>query len=105
MAYIMVICSAPSDDAQKIISALLNERLIACGTALRGASWFHWKGVVQHQEETLLVMKSRSDKWDFIQERISRLHPYDIPEIIAFPIEFGMSEYIAWIDEVLDHEP
>ena len=105
MAYIMVISSAPSDDAQKIISALLNERLIACGTALPGASWFHWGGMVQHQEETLLVLKSRSDKWDFIQERIYRLHPYDIPEIIAFPIEFGRSEYMAWIDEVLDHEP
>jgi periplasmic divalent cation tolerance protein len=105
MAYIMVICSAPSDDAPKIVSALLNARLIACGTALPGTSWFYWKGVVQRQEETLLVMKSRSDKWDFIQERISSLHPYDIPEIIAVPIEFGISAYMAWIDEVLDNEP
>jgi len=102
MNYILVICSAPSANAQSIISALLEKHLIACGTVVNGISWFHWRGAVEKQKEALLIMKSRYDKWDAIRQTIVHIHPYDIPEIIVLPIVTGLAEYLSWIDEALD---
>jgi periplasmic divalent cation tolerance protein len=104
MDYLLILCSVTSEYAQIIISTLLEKRLIACGSMLNGKSWFHWKGAVEQEDETVLLMKSRSDKWDAIQKAIIQLHPYKVPEIIAVPIVIGLPEYCSWIDEVLDCE-
>jgi periplasmic divalent cation tolerance protein len=104
MAYILIMSSVPVEYSQLIVTSLLEKHLIACGTILEGKSWFHWKGRVEQQDEAFLIMKSRSDKWDAIQKTITRLHPYDIPEIISMPILSSLPEYLSWIDGVLNHD-
>lgn len=101
MGYVVIFCTAPPAQAPVLARTLLEQRLIACATVLTGRSLFRWRGAMEEEDEALLVMKSRADRWDHIREAIRRLHPYDTPEIIALPIVEGLPAYLAWIDEVV----
>ncbi|MDD5778018.1 MAG: divalent-cation tolerance protein CutA [Candidatus Thermoplasmatota archaeon] len=101
MDHVVIFCTAPPDQAPALARALLDQRLIACATIVSGRSLFRWQGAVEEEEEALLVIKSRADRWDNIRETICHLHPYDTPEIIALPVVDGLPAYLAWIDEVV----
>jgi periplasmic divalent cation tolerance protein len=89
-------------EAEKITKALLNERLIACGNiAGPVTSYFHWSGQIEKSEECLVVMKSRTDLFAQVAERVKGLHSYEVPEILALPIADGSKTYFDWMSAVL----
>jgi len=63
-------------------------------------SIFRWEGKVSEEQESLMVVKSRSDLFDDLARTVKSLHSYQVPEIIALPIAHGSPEYLAWIHEV-----
>ena len=60
-------------------------------------SVYRWKDVIEYGEEQLLLIKTSEAVWPLLETRILELHPYELPEIIAVPIETGQADYTQWI--------
>jgi periplasmic divalent cation tolerance protein len=87
-------------DAQRIGRALVERRLVACVNVVPGVtSIYAWKGSVTTDTELLLVMKTRREKLDEVRSALLELHPYEVPELIALPIEGGHGAYLEWIED------
>jgi periplasmic divalent cation tolerance protein len=101
--YLIVFLTTPNKvEAEKIAQSLLKEKLIACANIICPVtSFFQWGGKVEGAEECLVVMKSRSDLFGELVERVKGLHSYEVPEVLAFPIVEGSGDYLAWMGEVL----
>ena len=99
-AYIIVYITIPSREVgRQIAETLLESKLVACVNILPGIiSIYHWQGAVEQDDELLLIAKTRAALFDRLATTVKRLHPYDVPEVIAMPIIAGSNEYLAWID-------
>lgn len=85
-------------DARAIVGALLDERLIACGTVLSGArSIYRWEGHVTEEPEVVVLLKTDAARWDALREAIERRHPYQVPELLALPVVSGLDRYLSWL--------
>ncbi len=97
---LITITVGSSEEALTIARALVEERLVACVQILpRIRSIYRWKGQVCDEEEHLLLMKTRSELFPIVQNRIRELHSYEVPEIVSFPVTAGLPEYLAWVIE------
>jgi len=101
--FIMVYVSVANRvEAEKIVQILLDERLVACVNIVDPVfSFFHWEGKKECSEECLLIMKTRTDLFTFLEKRVKALHSYNVPEIIAVPIVLGSEKYFDWMKSVL----
>jgi periplasmic divalent cation tolerance protein len=81
--------------------SLVEQRLAACVNILEVPvySIYRWKGKIETAKETLLIIKSSRKRFGALQNAIKKLHSYDVPEIIALPIERGSRDYLAWLGE------
>ncbi len=96
---IVVLVTTPSaEKAAEIARTLVEEKLAACGNILPAIrSIYLWQGKVQDDEEALLVLKAPRKRFEELRDRVLALHPYQVPEVIALPIEAGNEAYIDWI--------
>lgn len=96
---IITLCTCPDKDtAEKVARLLVEENLAACVNILPNIkSIYSWQGQIETAEEHLLIIKSPLGSYQAIENAILSQHPYELPEIIAIPIEHGFSEYINWI--------
>ena len=93
---------ATPEDAERIARALVERRLAACVNVVpKVVSVYRWKGEICRDEELLLVIKTRRERLDALREALVALHPYEVPELVALPIEAGHEPYLAWLDESL----
>lgn len=101
--YILVLITASSvDEGEKIGSGLVEAGLAACCNIVPEIkSIFKWKGEVCKEREVLLLVKSKASLFEELKKKVKQLHSYEVPEIVAFPIEAGLHEYFKWMDEVL----
>ena len=92
-------CSCPDAlSAQAIAEALVGEQLAACVNRLPGVtSTYRWQGSVHTDEETLLLIKTTTTRFDALQARLLQLHPYELPELIAVPVTHGHDAYLDWV--------
>ena len=99
MSAIVVFCTCPDESsAERIGSALVEERLAACVNRIGGVvSTYRWQDKVSRDDEMLLLIKTTSERFDAVRERIVALHPYELPEIIAVDIARGLPAYLDWI--------
>ena len=89
-----------AEDAARIARALVERRLAACVNVVAGVrSFYRWKGAVEEDEERLLVIKTRRDRFEALREALVALHPYELPETIVLPIDAGHAPYLTWLDE------
>ena len=90
--------------ARRISNELVSERLAACANVLPAIeSIYRWKGNVESGDETLVFFKLSQDRQSAFQDKLRSLHPYDVPEIIFFPIGSGLPEYLRWVVESCAH--
>lgn len=90
--------------AERISAALVEERLAACANIIdEVTSVFHWEGRIDTDPESLLVIKTRVDRFAALERRVRELHDYDVPEVIAMPIIAGSASYLEWIDENVEN--
>ncbi|MGW4378428.1 divalent-cation tolerance protein CutA [Kitasatospora sp. NPDC004531] len=86
------------DAARALATALVRERLAACAQVHPIRSVYWWAGEAQDAAEWRIDLKTRAALAPQLVDRISELHPYDTPEVIAVPITVGASGYLAWLD-------
>jgi len=92
--------AADRDEAGRIAEMLVNSRLAACVQVLPEIhSVYRWKGEVERNIETLLLVKTTSDKFDELDRRVREIHSYDTPEIIALPVKAASESYLKWVLE------
>lgn len=88
-----------ADTARRIARALVEARLAACVNLLPGVhSIYRWEGKVCSGDEVMLVIKTSQARLEALTERFRDLHPFDVPELVALPIEGGLAAYLDWID-------
>jgi periplasmic divalent cation tolerance protein len=90
-------------EARAIARALVSRRLAACGNVLQAPveSIYRWKGKVEVAKEYLLIVKTSRNQFGPLSRAVRRLHSYDVPEIIALPVDRGSPEYLAWVSQCL----
>ena len=97
---IIVFITAPSSDvADQIADVLLEGKLAACVNVIPGVrSIYTWNSKRQVDQEVLMVVKSRAELFeDKLVPAVHKIHPYDVPEIIALPVVLGSQSYLDWI--------
>ena len=101
--YIVVYVTAPEDEAADLAKSLVEERLVACASIVPGLrSIYWWQGRVEDVPEVLCIMKTRSNLFEPLRDRVRELHSYEVEEIIALPILAGNLPYLDWIKENTD---
>jgi periplasmic divalent cation tolerance protein len=99
MSALLVLTNLPDRAAAERIGELLIEKkLAACVNILAPCrSVYRWKGAVQHDEEHPVLIKTTLERYAELERAIRGAHPYELPEIIAVPIERGLPEYLQWV--------
>jgi periplasmic divalent cation tolerance protein len=93
------------EDARRLAKALVERRLTACVNVIGPVrSVYRWKGTIEEDRELLLLIKTRKDRFEELERALAELHPYEVPELIALPIEHGATAYLRWLDESLTAE-
>jgi periplasmic divalent cation tolerance protein len=84
--------------AERIAELLIGQRLAACVNILAPCrSVYRWKGAVQHDEEHPMLIKTTAERYGALEQALRGAHPYELPEIIAVPIERGLPAYLDWV--------
>jgi periplasmic divalent cation tolerance protein len=87
-------------DPNTLASILVTERLAACVNVLGEMdSVYRWKGGVESERERQVVIKTTAERMPELEARVHELHPYEVPEFVAVPIEGGSEKYLTWIRE------
>ena len=98
--YLLVITTVPDADVGQIVAEkIIEERLAACvHLQAAGQSLYWWEGKIMQDQEHTLLIKTKDAAYSRLEKKIKEIHPYDVPEIIAIPIQKGSKEYLGWID-------
>lgn len=84
--------------AEKIADLLITQKLAACVNILAPCrSVYRWKDAVQHDEEHPMLIKTTAERYAALERALRTAHPYELPEIIAVPIERGLPAYLDWV--------
>lgn len=95
----LVLSTCGPEEAPTLARQLVQERLAACCNMLgQVESVYWWQGELTQDSETLLVFKTTDDRLDALMHRLAEIHPYDVPEILAFDAIAGFDPYLEWIE-------
>ena len=98
---LLVLSTFPdADSAARIAQALVTEKHAACATILPAVrSIYRWQGKIEDAAEVLVVFKTTTSAYPWLEQRLKELHPYEVPEIIALSLDRGLPDYLAWVGE------
>lgn len=86
------------EDAERIARALVEQGVAACVNVVPGVvSFYRWKGALERDAETLLVIKTMGERLEALRAALLALHPYELPELVALPIGDGHRPYLDWL--------
>lgn len=95
---LVCLVTTPPERAQAIADALVEDELAACVNIVASVqSVYRWKGAVERDEESLLVVKTTSSALEALREALVKLHPYETFELVALEVAGGAPEYLDWI--------
>ncbi|MCX7152793.1 MAG: divalent-cation tolerance protein CutA [Proteobacteria bacterium] len=84
--------------AEILAAALVEQSVAACVNVLPPAqSVYRWKGCVESASEVPLLIKTTAERYPILEEAILAGHPYELPEIVAVPVEYGLPAYLDWV--------
>lgn len=84
--------------AERLADALIEKRVAACVNILAPCrSVYRWKNGLQHDEEHPMLIKTTAEQYPALEAAIRAGHPYELPEIIAVPVERGLPAYLDWV--------
>jgi periplasmic divalent cation tolerance protein len=96
---LLVLTNLPDrETAAAVANTLIAEKLAACVNVLGACtSVYRWQGKLENAEEIPLLIKTTAARYAALEAAIRRLHPYELPEIIAVPVARGLPAYLAWV--------
>ena len=96
---LLVMTNLPDRDvAERIAASLVTEGVAACVNVLADCtSVYHWEGKLNRATEIPLLIKTTKAAYPRLQDALRKLHPYEIPELIALPVSAGLPEYLSWV--------
>jgi len=99
MNAVVILCTAPDEAcAQRLAALALEAKLAACVTLLPGAtSLYVWQGQLEQASEVQLLLKSSTTHQQALMSLLKREHPFEVPELLALPVQHGDSEYLSWL--------
>jgi periplasmic divalent cation tolerance protein len=84
--------------AERLAGLLVEKQLAACVNILAPCrSVYRWQGAVRHEEEHPMLIKTTAERYPALEQALRSGHPYELPEIIAVPIERGLPAYLQWV--------
>lgn len=103
MSYVMIYITAKDEnEARSIGETLVKEKIAACVNIIPSVeSIYWWKGSVENEKESVLLVKTREDFVGRVVKRVKELHSYDVPCVDVIPITGGNKNYLEWVDESL----
>ena len=102
-ASVVLVNAGNAQQAETIAQALVSEKLAACVNIVSPIrSIYRWKGEVQTETEHMMIIKTRANLVAKVEARVRELHSYEVPEVIALPIDAGSKPYLDWIFESTD---
>lgn len=100
MDRVVCLVTTPPERARPIAEALVERELVACVNIVSGVqSVYRWQGAVDHDEESLLVIKTTREAVSALEDALGELHPYETFELVALDVGGGSADYLRWIDE------
>jgi len=100
-AFFLILTTVPSAEvATEIARRLVEERLAACVTFTGPCqSFYWWEDKITQDQEFMLFIKSKAALFPELEKRLKELHPYSVPEILAFRVEQGSEAYLSWLEK------
>lgn len=98
-AFLLVLTNCPDAAcAEAIATRLIETRLAACVNVLAPCrSVYRWQGAVERADEVPLLIKTTAAAYPALEAALRTAHPYEVPEIVAVPIDRGLPDYLAWL--------
>jgi periplasmic divalent cation tolerance protein len=97
-AYFCYVTAPSREVALAIGRTVVEERLAACANVLDGTtSLYWWQGTLEEASEAVLILKTRGELLERLAARVTDLHPYECPGVVALPIAAGNRAYLDWI--------
>ena len=94
----VILCTCPREAVEALVARLVESRLVACVNVVSGVrSVYRWEGKLESDTESLLIMKTQRARMESVIEAIEDAHPYEVPEVLALPVESGSSAYLDWV--------
>jgi periplasmic divalent cation tolerance protein len=96
----LALCTAPDVAvARSLVKTVVEEGLVACGNIVPAVtSIYRWQGAVEEASETLIIFKTTLAAWPRLVERVTQLHPYEVPELLLLQIDDGNAPYLKWVE-------
>lgn len=100
---VVVLITCPTKaSARRLAEELVKRRAAACVNIVPSIdSVFRWQGRLERSREVLLVVKTTAAHFESLRRAVVRLHPYDVPEVIALPLVAGHRPYLQWVERAL----
>jgi periplasmic divalent cation tolerance protein len=99
MEHLLVLTNLPDREAAlSLAHALVERRLAACVNVLAECtSVYRWQGAIENAAEVPVLIKTAAARYEALEQAIRELHPYELPEIVAVPIQGGLPGYLQWV--------
>lgn len=99
MSTLLVFTNLPDRAAaERIADTLVQQGLAACVNILAPCrSVYRWKDAIQRDEEHPMLIKTTTERYAELEQALRSAHPYELPEIIAVPVERGLPAYLQWV--------
>ncbi|MCK6404673.1 MAG: divalent-cation tolerance protein CutA [Rhodocyclaceae bacterium] len=101
MPALLVLTNCPDQaSAESLANALVERRLAACVNILAPCrSVYRWQGRIESAGEVPLLIKTTDERYAELETEIRTRHPYELPEVVAVPIERGLPAYLEWVGD------
>ena len=100
--FLTYVTTKSEEEALKLANLAVQKNLAACGNIFpKMKSIYIWQNKLQNDNETLLILKTNSNKYPLLEKLILEKHSYEVPCILKIPISDGNKEYLKWIDQSL----
>lgn len=98
--YLVYMTATDAAEAERVGSVLVERRLAACVNILAPVrTLYWWDGAVQNEQETAFVAKTAEDRLEALIAAVQEVHSYDVPCIVALPMERGSADFLEWLVE------
>ena len=97
---LLILCTAPDrKTAERLAETLVEQGLAACvNFSAPITSVYRWQGKIEQSDEIQLSIKTTKARYQACESALRAIHPYELPEIIAVPVEQGLDDYITWVE-------